>query len=124
VLSLKQESKAKRPPELETPIVSVIYNSNTVESLKSLYESVLKNEGIDVHLFFKDVSDKDAYEVEVASGLESETTIETGFHYAKDIFRKSEIDLRIRQIVESMLDNEPSQEVYDNIKTQFLTNYA
>jgi DNA repair exonuclease SbcCD nuclease subunit len=120
VPTLRQKPPVKRPKELETPIVSVIYNANTVDSLKALFESVLKEENLEAHLFFKDTSDKDAYEIEIAGGLESETTLETGFNYAKDIFRQSEQDPHIRRIVESMLDNEPSQDVYETIKNEFL----
>jgi DNA repair exonuclease SbcCD nuclease subunit len=120
VKKLKKKT-IERPKDIETPIVSVIYNSNTIESLRSLFEITLKEEGLDVHLFFKDVSDKDAYEIELARGVETEMTLETGFQHVKDLFRQSEQDPHLRQIVENMLDAEPSQENYDRIKNNFLT---
>jgi DNA repair exonuclease SbcCD nuclease subunit len=120
VQMLQKKTRVKRPPEIETPIVYIIYNSSTVESVKHIVETTIKNEGLNVHLFFKDISEKDAYELEFADNTEFSATVSTGFDYARDVFRQSEQSVEIRNIVESMLETEPSQEAYEQIKNKFL----
>jgi DNA repair exonuclease SbcCD nuclease subunit len=120
VQALKKKKTVKRPPEIDTPIVYVIYNSATVETLKSIVDTTLKSEGVAAHIFYKDISEKDSYEIEFADNTEFSATISTGFEYARDVFLQSEQDSNIRRIVESMLDTEPSQESYEQIKNTFL----
>lgn len=116
-----ERKSSLRPVQLSTPIVSVKYNSSTAASVRTMFDTALGRENAKAHLFYKDVSaGTDGLDRLEYDDTDDSVSLETGFQYARDVFEKAEPDKGIRRIVESILDTEPSYEVYEQIKQSFL----
>jgi hypothetical protein len=58
-------------------------------------------------------------ETVVEDGMDS-SFVTSSFDYAKATFQSLETDRKVRRIVETMLENQPSQETYTQLKEKFL----
>jgi len=119
--------RKKAKPEVEqirekisTPLVRIIYDGATVPKARSIFEMALREAGVEAHVFYKNKAEKitDDMDVIVEEGM-STSFVASSFDYAKTAFQTMEKDKIVRKIVETMLDTEPSQENYTNLKGEF-----
>jgi len=126
VATLKKKRKKTVPLEqylldkIDVPLLRVVYDTSTTPKVKAIFETALRDAEVTAHLFYTNRTEKVASELEtvVQDGINA-TFVNSGFDYAKAAFRQLEKDKKVRRIVESILENNPSQESYETLKKEF-----
>jgi len=124
IASLNRKEKpatAKLREKINVPLLRVVYDTSTAPKVRSIFETALRNAGATAHLFYKNNAEKisNSLNTVVQDGMDT-SFIHSGFDYAKAAFQKLEKDKKVRQIVENLLDRQPSQENYDTLKEDFI----
>ena len=122
IAALQQKIKKgrPRPPEIKKPIVYARMNEATAPDADRILKAEL---GDSVHLFLKrERSDADEVEMNMnhLENIDITRHSESGFEYVRSIFHKFESDANVRNMVERLLETEPSEETYQALKSQFL----
>jgi hypothetical protein len=110
-----------RPDEIKEPIVRVIYDGATAPKMRTIFETALRDSGSNAHVFYTNRAEKVSNDLEtvVEDGMDS-SFVTSSFDYAKATFQSLETDRKVRRIVETMLESQPSQETYTQLKEKFL----
>ena len=120
ILATIQSGKS-RPATIAVPILQVFLDHATSPHLRTILESEL---GDQVHLFYKrTVSGQQESELYSDEELDLTDRTEHGLLFAREIFPRYEPNETVRQLVETLLDREPSQELYNRLKTNYLERY-
>ena len=111
-----------RPELVRTPILIAEFDSHTTDSAAESLQDILEGQ---VHLFVR-LQDmpSDGIDVSLLDDIDLEEYAESGYAYAKEHFFHCESDPEVRRLVEWMLDQDVSQEIYTGLKNDFLKRYA
>jgi hypothetical protein len=119
-LRQKVRKGKKRPSEIEKPIAYARMNEATSHEAERIMKTEL---GECSHLFFKREHIDDATTPTDINRLENIAIArhaESGYGFIRNIFTEMEPDADVREIVEGLLGTDPSQGVYEELKTSFL----
>jgi hypothetical protein len=109
-----------RPVIIQTPIIRVIYDGTTAPKMRTIFETALRDAGAKAHVFYTNRAEKVANDLDtiVEDGMDS-SFVTSSFDYAKATFQSLETDKKVRRIVETILEVQPSQETYTQLKETF-----
>jgi DNA repair exonuclease SbcCD nuclease subunit len=100
------------------PILHALLDENTTHRAETIVRETLADR---VHWFPQLVrSGAGAVTGEDAEEIDVQTYSETGFEYARSVFQQAEEDEAVREILETLLTEDPLAETYDKIKNNFL----
>jgi DNA repair exonuclease SbcCD nuclease subunit len=109
-----------RSAVIQTPIIRVIYDGATAPKMRTIFETALRDADGKAHVFYTNRAAKIANDLDtvVEDGMDS-SFVTSSFDYAKATFQSLETDKKVRRIVETMLETQPSQETYTQLKEKF-----
>ena len=110
-----------RPEAIRAPIVYAMRDNETSPAAESILEQLF---GDKAHLFMKPLVDNSSEHVDTAvmEDIDLHKYADGGFQYAKEVFYNHEKDAVVRHLVESMLENDPSFDLYQTLKNKFLSS--
>jgi hypothetical protein len=109
-----------RSSVIQIPIIRVIYDGATAPKIRIIFETALRDADGKAHVFYTNRAEKITNDLEtiVEDGMDS-SFVTSSFDYAKATFQSLETDKKVRRIVETMLEAQPSQETYTQLKDKF-----
>jgi len=88
--------------------------------MRTIFETALRDADGKAYVFYTNRAEKVANGLEtlMEDGMDS-SFVTSSFDYAKAAFQNLETDRKVRRIVETMLETQPSQETYTQLKEKF-----